>query len=239
MVDWGILDWCAVIAMVIAAAILAVDTGMKQTPALKPKIEPLGTNKVWGFAPLILLIFGLTIFAKDALFSSSRLAQQDDQKKSAPEVLSSTSNISTQEKPSKDTGEVSLQSPLVNIPDDLKEVANDDLRSYAYQLNDEVRSLSMSYNNKLKYAGYSDIDSATPKERSLAERAEYVMKLDQSFNRIFRQNFEKDALRLRAELRRRLRKDASFDYPLDAGLISPGNADNVADQISDWAKELP
>jgi hypothetical protein len=64
MHEWKFWDWMAYVALFICAGVLASDTALHLAPNLTPYIPQ---SAVWGFAPLVLLIFATAILLAKAL----------------------------------------------------------------------------------------------------------------------------------------------------------------------------
>src|ERR1051326_2241480 len=63
MVGWGFWEWLAYAGIAIAAIMLALDAGVKQSPDLNLRFAWLLANRVWAFTPFVLILVSAVAIA--------------------------------------------------------------------------------------------------------------------------------------------------------------------------------
>jgi hypothetical protein len=124
--------------------------------------------------------------------------------------------------------EAPVSVPAFHLPDQMNEATNQDIRQFAYLLNQIFMTLGAQYfEERNRITGSAD------------QIASAELALDERINRDFRQTYEGDFLKLDAELARRLKIDDKWYTSFSPGLISIGKIGNAGDHLVYLANQLP
>ena len=122
----------------------------------------------------------------------------------------------------------SAPSQAFQLPDQLTDVTNQDIRKYAYLLSQILTNIGLKYIHERDHiTGSTD------------QMAVEQLELDEKLNRDFRQKYEIDFMKLYAETARRLNMGDGQYKSFPSGRISIGAIVNAGDHLIDLVNKLP
>jgi hypothetical protein len=95
---WGFWEWLAYTGIWVSAIILAADVGLKMSPDLRKKFDPIITSPLWGFTPLVLLtISGAILLGREiGLIGMNPISSVPPIVDSAPQIQSQSPPLEIQ-----------------------------------------------------------------------------------------------------------------------------------------------
>jgi hypothetical protein len=232
MASWGFWEWLTYGCIAVAAMMIAIDQGVQRSDVARKFLGSIVRSPLWAFTPFSLILLSAALILWHVLSASVPAtppnqvtvpvpAMKSAEVGTAPVGASQSSQLTAI--PADNSAQVE-----VNEPNDLNEETNQDVRQYAYIVDQGLEELTKQYYHDFT-AVSGTVDKVASNKLALAEK----------LNRDFRQKYEQKIIRLNSELARRLKINDASRISFSSNRIDAVAIEQVGYNLIQLANQLP